>query len=101
MTNSQYIAMLYKNTRKEREEKEELKLRLEELEGQYAYECECNKQFVETQNKCERYKILLINALILLEENGFGGDSFAINEIGITSKEYREIMGEPEQEEDE
>ena len=60
-----------------------------------------NKQRSKAEQKAERYKILLINALILLEENGFGGESFAINEIGITSKEYREIMGEPEQEEEE
>ena len=60
-----------------------------------------NKQRSKAEQKAERYKILLINALIMLEENGFGGESFAINEIGITSKEYREIMGEPEQEEDE
>lgn len=60
-----------------------------------------NKQRSKAEQKAERYKILLINALVLLEENGFGGESFAINEIGITSKEYREIMGEPEQEEEE
>lgn len=79
----------------------ETQIKLEEVEGQFAYECECNKQFVETQNKCERYKILLINALVILEENGFGGENFAINEIGITSKEYKEIMGEPENKEEE
>lgn len=60
-----------------------------------------NKQRSKAEQKAERYKILLINALILLEENGFGGENFAINEIGITSKEYSEIMGEPEQEEEE
>lgn len=63
-------------------------------------ECKENK-YNKAERKAERYKILLINALILLEENGFGGENFAINEIGITSKEYREIMGEPEQEEEE
>lgn len=30
--------------------------RIEELEGQFAYECECNKQFVECQNELELYK---------------------------------------------
>lgn len=60
-----------------------------------------NKQRSKAEQKAERYKILLINALVLLEENGFGGENFAINEIGITSKEYREIMGEPENKEEE
>lgn len=58
-----------------------------------------NSKMIKKEKEIERYKILLQNALIILEENGFGGESFAINEIGITSKEYREIMGEPEQEE--
>lgn len=60
-----------------------------------------NKQRSKAEQKAERYKILLTNALILLEENGFGGESFAINELGMTSKEYREIMGEPENKEEE
>lgn len=34
----------------------ELKVKLEEVEGQYAYECECNKQFVECQNENEKLK---------------------------------------------
>ena len=34
----------------------ELKQQLEEVEGQYAYECECNKQFVECQNENEKLK---------------------------------------------
>ena len=60
-----------------------------------------NKKQNKAEQKAERYQILLINALVLLEENGFGGENFAINEIGITSKEYREIMGEPENKEEE
>ena len=60
-----------------------------------------NKQRNKAEQKAERYQILLVNSLVLLEENGFGGENFAINEIGITSKEYREIMGEPENEEEE
>lgn len=60
-----------------------------------------NSKMIKKEKEVERYKTLLQNALIILEENGFGGESFAINEIGITSKEYREIMGEPEQEEEE
>ncbi len=34
----------------------ELKTKLEEVEEQYAYECECNKQFVECQNENEQLK---------------------------------------------
>ena len=58
-----------------------------------------HSKMIKKEKEVERYKTLLQNALIILEENGFGGESFAINEIGVTSKEYREIMGEPEQEE--
>lgn len=32
---------------------EDLTYRIEELESQLAYECECNKQFVECQNELE------------------------------------------------
>lgn len=60
-----------------------------------------NSKMIKKEKEVERYKTLLQNALIILEENGFGGESFAINEIGITSKEYREIMGEPENKEEE
>lgn len=34
----------------------QLKVRLEEVEGQYAYECECNKQFIECQKENEELK---------------------------------------------
>ena len=34
----------------------ELEEKLKEVEGQYAYECECNKQFVECQNENEKLK---------------------------------------------
>lgn len=60
-----------------------------------------NSKMIKKERELERYQTLLQNALIILEENGFGGESFAINELGMTSKEYREIMGEPEQEEEE
>lgn len=36
------------------EKEDDMLSRIEELEGQLAYECECNKQFVECQNKCEQ-----------------------------------------------
>lgn len=42
----------------------------------------------------ERLEILLCNALVVLEENGFGGKSFAMEELGMTEEEYIEIMGE-------
>lgn len=32
---------------------EDLKNKVEELEGQLAYECGCNSELVDTQNKCE------------------------------------------------
>lgn len=60
-----------------------------------------HSKMIKKEKELERYQILLQNALIILEENGFGGESFAINELGMTSKEYREIMGEPENEEEE
>lgn len=53
------------------EENENLKQRLiekdariEELEGQFAYECECNKQFVECQRENEELKQQLKNAIV-------------------------------------
>lgn len=96
MTTSQLLAMLNKQVAKEQAKNRELELKVEELEGLFGYECECNKQFVETQNECERLKILLTNALVVLEENGFGGKSFAMSEIGLTEKEYTNIMGDNE-----
>ena len=94
MTTSQLLAMLNKQLTKEQLKNIELATRLEEVESQYAYECECNKQFVETQKKCERLEILIVNALTLLEEQGFGGKSFAVAELGMTEQEYKNIMGE-------
>lgn len=38
------------------EEVYDLKLRIEELEGQYAYECGCNAQLVDLQKENERLK---------------------------------------------
>lgn len=45
-----------------------------------------------------RLRVLLTNALIILEENGFGGKSFSMKEIGLTEKEYKNIMGDNEYE---
>ena len=38
------------------DKEEELETRVEELEGQLAYECECNKELVDTQKENERLK---------------------------------------------
>lgn len=46
------------------------------------------------ENENARLKTLIVNALVILEENGFGGKSFAINELGMTNNEYDKIMGE-------
>ena len=53
-----------------------------------------NKERNKAEKKAERYKILLINALVLLEENGFGGESFAIEELGMTHEEYKDLKEE-------
>lgn len=68
--------------------------KVDELQGQFDYECGCNKELVATQDKNERLKILLANALTILEENGFGGQSFCQDELGMTEEEYKDIMGE-------
>ena len=39
------------------------KARIEELEGQFAYECECNKQFVQLQNMWNELKEWLKNQI--------------------------------------
>lgn len=75
-----------------------LKMRIEELEGQLAYECECNKELVDTQNENERLKTLLYNALVWIDEdNGnFWDDDIDKHEwfekaIGITRAEMEQI----------
>lgn len=40
---------------------EESAERIEELEGQFAYECECNKQFVSLQNRWQELKDYIKN----------------------------------------
>lgn len=55
-------ALQNKNIEKELEQGltiEKLYIRIEELEGQLAYECECNKQFVECQDDLEIHKMAL------------------------------------------
>lgn len=45
-----------KGFKKLNEENKQLKERIEELESQFDYECECNKDFVACQNENERLK---------------------------------------------
>lgn len=69
--------------------------KLDELEGKFAYECECNKQFVETQDKKARFRILLANAITCLEEEQtFDTHDRLLDYLGMTQEEYNEIMGE-------
>lgn len=94
MNYNQIMAMLNKKVAKKQEEIEELKARIEELEQQYGYECECNKQFVETQNKCERLGTLLYNAITCLEEEQvFDTHERLLNYLCMTEEEYIKIMG--------
>lgn len=98
MTTSQSLAMLNKQLTKEQLKNIELSTRVEELEGQYAYECECNKQFVETQNKCERLDTLLNNVCAYLAELLHQDDLTAEHSyvcFGMTEEEHKKyIMGE-------
>lgn len=42
----------------------------------------------QTSDKCIRYKTLLYNAIVILQEN----DIDLNRELGITDKEYKEVM---------
>lgn len=42
----------------------------------------------QTSDKCIRYKVLLYNAIVILQEN----DIDLNRELGITGKEYKEVM---------
>lgn len=83
MTTSQLLAMLNKQVAKEQEKNRELE-----------------EQFVETQNECERLKILLYNAITLLKDTYNIDDTDVsiedtdlLDELGMTQEEYDEIMG--------
>lgn len=100
MTTSQLLAMLNKQVVKEQAKNRELELKVEELEEQFGYECECNKQFVETQNKCERLKTLLYNAITMLKDAYNIDDTLVsiedtdlLDELGMTQEEYDKIIG--------
>lgn len=62
---------------------EQLENRIEVLEQQLAYECECNKQFVEVQNKLE----LAIDVLEHLSNGSIPYTSF----VWYTRKALEEI----------
>ena len=61
--------------------------RIEELEGQFAYECECNKQFVECQRENERLKAEL--KTLIKNEKVFSRE-FAIKQLKEIKKLFEE-----------
>ena len=76
----------------------ETQIKLEEVESQYAYECECNKQLVELQNKLKEYKNKERQDVI--DEIKFNEDIYK-KEFNFTEKEidkivelYKEFLGE-------
>lgn len=72
----------------------DLKQRIEELEAQFGYECECNKDLVAIQNANERLKTLLYNTIVCLEEEQiFDTHERLLQYLDMTEKEYNEIMG--------
>lgn len=91
-----YKDMAIINERKLKEQIEELEAKIDELEAQFGYECECNKELVATQNANERLKVLLYNAMIFISEELYEDDEqkWFENMLGMTEKEYKEIMGE-------
>lgn len=71
--------------------KEELIETIREIDTMWNYECGCNKQLVETQNKNERYKILLYNYICYVESELGITEIEQAEEMGITAEEYKEI----------
>lgn len=69
------------------------KARIEELEGQFAYECECNKQFVQLQNMWNELKEWLDRVFqIYLNES----DHKMMSIYGTILDKMRELEGEDE-----
>lgn len=93
-----YKQMAVINERKLKTENEELKQRIEELEAQNDYECECNKEFVATQKENERLKTLLNNVCAYLVEFLHPDDLTAEHSkmaFDMTAEEHKKyIMGE-------
>lgn len=95
-----YKQMAVINERKLKTENEELKARVEELEQQFAYECGCNAELVETQKKNERLDILLNNVCSYICELCSHDKDFFTKEhskmfFGMTEKEHKKyIFGE-------
>ena len=88
------------NERRLKEKVADLEAKCEELEQQFTYECECNKQFVETQNKCERLDVLLNNVCAYLCELVSNDTDFFTEEhsklfFDMTEDEHKKyILGE-------
>lgn len=93
ITTSQLLAMLNRKISRLEQANTTLQEKLE-------YECECNKQFVETQNKCERLDILLNNVCAYLCELCERDDDFFTAEhshscFDMTEEEHKKyILGE-------
>ena len=71
--------------------KEELIETIREIDTMWNYECGCNKQLVETQNKNERLKTLLYNYICYVESELGITEIEQAEEMGITAEEYKEI----------
>ena len=102
-----YKQMAIINERKLKEQNEklqneifDLRQRIDELEAQFGYECECNKDLVATQNANERLDILLNNVCAYLCELCSHDEDFFTKEhskqfFGMTAKEHKKyILGE-------
>lgn len=68
-----------------------LKQRIEEVEGQFAYECECNKEFVACQNENERLKEIVYNAIMELVGSNYEHNKI-LKCLNITNEEYVNMM---------
>ena len=82
---------------------EKYDLEVEELEGQFAYECECNKQFVQLQkmwNELKEFIKLQINGLNeQLIDNDFDSDcrDISIDNFDIMLQKMQELEGEKDE----
>lgn len=77
---------------------EETQIKLEEAEGNFAYECECNKQLVEIQNKLENYENAdrqdVLEEIKYREQMNDEKYNFTDEEIDRIVSLYKEYMGE-------
>lgn len=76
----------------------ETQIKLEEVEGQFAYECECNKQLVEIQNKLESYENAdrqdVLEEIKYREQMNDEKYNFTDEEIDRIVSLYKEYLGE-------